>query len=59
MLEEQHEEASAGGRVVSSAPNFFDLFGLNSNPPNKPLPQPPSAEEEEDDTDSKSGEGFV
>jgi hypothetical protein len=44
-LEEGAEEVpSSSGRIVSSAPNFFDLFGLNSVP-NKPLPTPPTPEE--------------
>jgi hypothetical protein len=43
-LEDAEETPPSSGRIVSSAPNFFDLFGLNSVP-NKPLPTPPTPEE--------------
>lgn len=58
MLEEQHEEGASSGRVVSSAPNFFDLFGLNLSPPNKPLPQPPAGDDENEDDEATTAEGI-
>ncbi len=38
---EEESEPAPSGRVVSSAPNFFDLFGLSSAP-KKPLPSLPT-----------------